>query len=142
MWVKKMTVGVAKSKFGVIVHYNTKSHRQQDSVSKVSGRLEMNMQLFEKIDGLIGISILALMFVALAASQAGAESGLAGHISSDGGSIATATAPAAEPGSGLVSAATEVVEAEIAIRIDASQAESIVDAVGSLIITAAVRDSD
>ena len=102
----------------------------------------MIMQLFEKIDGLLGISVLILMFVALAASQAGAESGMARNIGADNGGITTATVPASESAPGLVKAATNVIEAEIAIRIDASKADSIVDAVGGLIITAAVKDAN
>jgi hypothetical protein len=111
-------------------------------VSKVSRRLDMNMQLFEKIDSLLGISVLVLMSVALAASQADAESGIARGIGVENGGITTATMPAPEPSPGLVKTAASVVEAEIATRIDASKAESIVDAVGSLIITAAVKDAD
>ena len=102
----------------------------------------MIMQLFEKIDGLLGISVLLLMFVALAASQAGAESGMAGQIGAEKSAITTATMPAPESAPGFVKSATEAVEAEIAIRIDSSQADSIVEAVGSLIITAAVKDAD
>ena len=99
----------------------------------------MNLQLIEKIDGMFGISVLLLMFVALAASQAGA-----GVSMSEGALPGMATANAAEPANqpALAVASTDAAGEELTIRIDTSQAESIVEAVGNLIITAAVRDAD
>ena len=51
----------------------------------------MNMQLFEKIDGLLGISVLALLFIALAASQADARLGEKGALNAENQAVTTAT---------------------------------------------------
>lgn len=102
----------------------------------------MNMQLFEKIDGLIGISVLVLLSVALIASQAEAELGVGESAGGMMQGVATANMPAAETAPGVAQVATRAAGAELSITIDASQAESLVEAVGSLIITAAVKDGD
>lgn len=101
----------------------------------------MNMQLFEKIDGLIGISVLLLLSVALIASQAEAELGAGDSAGNVVQGVTTANMPAMETAPGAAMA-TKAAGAELSISIDASHAESLVEAVGSLIITAAVKDAD
>lgn len=102
----------------------------------------MNMQLFEKIDGLLGISVLALLFVALAASQADAMLGEKGALNAENQAVTTATSMTKDEVPGSSSVAAQIGDAEVKIRLDGSHAESVVEAVGNLIINAATRDAD
>ena len=102
----------------------------------------MNMQLFEKIDSLLGISVLALLFVALAASQADAGLGEKGALNAENQAVTTATRMTKDEPPGSIGAAALIGDVEVRIRLDGSHAESVVEAVGNLIITAATRDAD
>jgi hypothetical protein len=98
----------------------------------------MNMQLFEKIDGLLGISVLALLFVALAASQADARLGEKGALNAENQAVTTATRMTKNEAPG----AAQLGDVEVRVRLDGSHAESVVEAVGNLVIDAATRGAD
>ena len=102
----------------------------------------MNMQLFEKIDSLLGISVLALLFVALAASQADARLGEKGALNAENQAVTTATRMTKNEAPGSRAAAAQLGNVEVRIRLDGSHAESVVEAVGNLIIDAATRGAD
>lgn len=102
----------------------------------------MNMQLFEKIDGLLGISVLALLFVALAASQADAGLGEKGALNAENQAVKTATRMTKDEAPESSAAAVQIGDVEVSIRLDGPYAESVVEAVGNMIITAATRDAD
>lgn len=102
----------------------------------------MNMQLFEKIDGLLGISVLALLFIALAASQADARLGEKGALNAENQAVTTATRMTKDEPPGSIGAAALIGDVEVRIRLDGSHADGVVEAVSNLIITAATRDAD